>query len=251
MRLAEHISRSDHPQLLGTVCPNCCSRFSSKADRDAHQMQCSRKRFECYLCGKTSRISKTLEGLKKHIAYNHTGMHRFSCKFCMHKFRRESNWIKHQKTHTKIGLIECRFCTRKFIDMKYKERHENSCKRTYECYLCRKTFPSFAILKDNHMKIHKGRYQCKHCKKSSASPRTYALHVIDKHMHLYEFQCQSCNGIVKRRLDLRKHQNACHKSAARQVNRFKCSRCGKGLARMLQVKKHILSGECKNHPKGK
>lgn len=255
MRLAEHISRSDHSQLLATFCPNCCFRFSSKADRDAHQINCSRKRFECYLCYKTSRISKTLKGLKNHITYNHTGLKRFSCKFCSRKFGRESNLKKHQKTHTKVDLIKCQYCTKKFIDIQYKKRHENSCRKTYECYLCHKKFPSFAILNDKHMKTHRGLYQCKHCNaRSSASPRTYALHVIDKHLHLYEFLCQSCNGIVERRQDLRKHQNSCNKSAARQardIKYFKCSRCGKGLARMLQVKKHILSGECENHPKAK
>lgn len=217
-------------------------------------MNCSRKRFECYLCGKTSRISKTLKSLKNHIVFHHTGLKRFSCAFCSRKFHRESNWKKHLKTHSKIGLIKCQYCTKKFIDIKYKNWHESSCKKTYECYLCHKTFETFTILNGNHMKIHKGRYQCKHCKKSSASPRTYALHVIGKHLHLYEFRCQSCKGIVKKRLDLRKHQNSCNKSAARQargVNYFECSRCGKGLARMLQVKKHILSGECKNHPKEK
>lgn len=254
LSLAHHVAKSDHTQLLATICPNCCVRFSSRTDRDAHQSKCLRKRFECYLCAKTSRIPTSLESLKKHIAFKHTGSKSFSCTFCCRKFRREFHWKKHEKTHTKVGLIKCQYCAKTFIAMKYKKRHEDSCKMTYECYLCQKNFPSFTMLSENHMKTHIGRYQCKNCKKSSASPRTYALHVIGKHLNLYNIQCQSCNEIVKKRQDFRKHQNSCNKSAgrrARSVKYFKCLRCGMGLARMLQAKKHILSDECTNQPKAK
>lgn len=245
--LAEHISKSDHSQLLATICPNCCSHFSTRADRDAHQSKCLHKRFECHLCG---RPSKTMKDLEKHMISKHTGLKRFSCKFCLRKFQREFNWKKHLKTHTKVGLVKCQYCTKKFTDEKFKKRHEYYCKKSYECYLCNKVFPSFKILHDNHMKTHTGRYQCTHCRISSASPRTYALHVINKHLHLYKFKCQICNGIVKESSDLRKHQKSCIKPErqARGVIYFKCSLCGKGLPRMLQAKKHILSGECKNHP---
>lgn len=30
---------------------------------------------------------------------------------------------------------------------------------------------------------------------------------------------------------------------------FKCSLCGKGLPRLLELRKHILAAECKNHPR--
>lgn len=248
VKLAKHISKSDHSQLLAVICPNCCLHFSTKTDRDAHQLKCLRKRNECYLCGKTPR---TMKDLKNHMTSKHIGLKRFNCRFCSRKFQRKFNLEKHLKTHTKIGLVKCQYCTKKFIDEKYKKTHETYCKKTYECYLCNKTFASFKILHGTHMKTHTGRYQCTHCKKSNASPRTYALHVIDNHLHLYKFQCQTCNGIVKERKDLRIHQKSCIKPTRQATGAiyFKCSLCGVGLARVLQVKKHILFGECKNHPK--
>lgn len=246
--LAEHISKCDHSQLLATICPNCCRRFPNRADRDAHQSKCLRKRFECHLCGRTLR---TIIDLEEHMVSKHTGLKRFDCKFCSRKFQRKFNWKTHLKTHTKVGLVKCQYCTKQFIDKKYKKKHEIYCKKTYECYLCNETFPSFEILHGKHMKTHVGRYQCKHCKKSSTSPRCIALHVIDQHLHLYKFQCQICSGIVKKRMDLQKHQKLCIKPErqARGIIYFKCSLCGKGLPRMPQVRKHILSGECKKHPK--
>lgn len=248
--LADHLSKSDHPQLLATICPNCCYRFPSRADRDAHQSKCLHKRVECYLCQTTL---KSLKKLKNHMVLNHTGLKRFNCKFCSRKYQRRLNWKMHEKTHTKIGLIKCQYCTKKFIDKKYKKKHENFCKKTYECYLCQKKFPSFEILHGKHMKEHVGRYYCRHCKKSSSSPRCYTTHVLDNHLHLYKFQCQTCNGIVKQPKDLVKHQKSCMKPIrkAKGINYFKCSRCRKELARVSHVRNHILSGECKNHPKRK
>lgn len=226
--LADHISNSDHSHLLATICPNCCLRFPSRADRNAHQSKCPRKRVECYLCGKTV---KTLKQLETHMIPKHTGLKRFNCKICLRKFQFKSNLKIHTKTHTKIGLIKCQYCTRKFVDIRYKKKHENFCKQIYECYLCRKRFPSFEVLHNKHMKTHFGRYQCKHCPKSSVSPRCYGIHVIDNHLHLYKFECKICKGIIKRRKDLRKHQISCMKPErkVKGVIYFKCSLCGTGL----------------------
>lgn len=246
--LMRHISKSNHSQLLAKICQNCCFHFPTRADRDAHQSKCVRERFECHLCG---RAPKTPKALKNHMISKHTGLKRYKCNFCSRKFQRKYNLKRHIVTHTKVGWVKCRYCPKEFIDKKYRQKHEHACKRTYECYLCKTMIPSFKKLHGQHMKTHVGRYQCTHCKKSLSSPRTFDLHVIDAHLHLYKFQCQTCNKIVKTRKALRAHEKSCTKPTrlAKGSIFFKCSLCKKGLPRAIHVRKHILSGECRNHPK--
>lgn len=247
--LAEHVYGM-HPELISTMCPNCCHRFSTRGERDAHQSNCVTRRIECYICKRRSLNSKTLQS---HMIQKHTGAQKFQCKLCPQKYQKLTNFTNHMRSHTKIGLVKCQYCSQQFNDMKYKKKHEHKCKLVYECYLCKKTCPSFVILHRTHMKTHLGAkpYDCRHCSTSIGSVRCYDLHVINKHLHLYKFQCNVCNGFVLQRKDFRAHQKSCMKGIRQSqgVIYFKCSLCGKGLARLPELKKHILSGECKNHPK--
>lgn len=246
--MARHIS-AKHPHLLALICPNCSRRFATRSARNHHFSQCMKRRIECYICKLTSR---TLSTLRTHMVSKHTGEAKYKCHLCPRNRRRKyllkANLKIHIKTHTKVGLVKCDYCNQKFSHIKFKKKHEFKCKKVYECYLCQKKFPSFAILHGFHMRTHLGPYSCASCKKRFVSIRTHNLHVMAKHLHQYRFQCNACQEIIVVNKDVLKHQRVCMKPIRKAVGivYFKCSLCGSGLARVPELRQHILQNECKN-----
>lgn len=244
-RMARHI-RENHSQLLALICPNCSRRFATRAARDEHFGQCTKRRLECYLCGITTRTLSTLRG---HMVRRHTGEARFKCHLCPRTYFLKGNLQIHIQSHTKIGMVKCDYCSKRFSHIKYKKKHEFQCKKTYECFLCKKKFPSFAILNGYHMRTHLGTrpYSCGHCAKTFVSIRTYNIHVIASHLHEYQFQCNACNETIVVNKDVQKHTKNCLKPIRKAIGivYFKCSLCGLGLARVPEMRQHILKKECK------
>lgn len=243
--MARHIT-DKHPNLLGLVCPNCNRRYASRAERDRHFAQCLVRRHECYICRITS---KSMQTLRSHMVAKHTGEARFQCNLCPRKYLVANNLKIHLRSHTKAGLVQCDYCKQKFSDIKFKKKHEFQCKKSYECCLCKKKFPTFAILREKHMRTHLGErpYACAHCSRTFVSNRTYNLHMIAAHLHQYRFQCNACNEIIVTNKDVLKHQKFCLKPIRKAVGivYFKCSMCGLGLARVPELRQHILQKECK------
>lgn len=244
--MARHIAVK-HPHLLALICPNCSLRFTTRLARNHHFAHCTKRRYDCYICKMTS---KTFRTLRTHMVAKHTGEAKFKCHLCPRKYLLENNLKIHIRSHTKIGLVKCDYCNQKFSHKKYKKKHEFQCKKNYECYLCKKKFPSFVILHGMHMRTHLGErpYSCAHCDKTFVSIRTHNLHVIAKHLHEYRFQCNACNEIIVVNKDVNKHKKFCLKPIRKAVGivYFKCSRCGVGLARVPELRQHILQNECTN-----
>lgn len=249
VRLARHITEN-HPKLLALICPNCSGRFTSKEARNQHERFCMKRRIECYICGLTLRNVKSLRG---HMVSKHTGEAKFQCSQCPKKFLIEANLKIHSNAHSTTGLMKCDYCNKKFIHIKYKKKHEFRCKQVFQCWLCKETFPTFAVLQKTHMRTHLGKrpYSCTHCSKTSVSIRMYTIHVLDIHLKQYKFKCNTCNGTLEKKQDIVKHQRSCMKGIRQSVGiiYFKCSLCGLGLPRVPELKQHILNAECANHPK--
>lgn len=245
-----HITRH-HPDLLKYLCLICNQSFQNTADKKLHQNNCTRKRIECYLCFQTT---SNMKKLRTHMVHSHTGEKKYHCVKCSKSFQMEANLKIHIKSHTinKRDLPKCSYCQKHFIDTKYKKKHEFQCKKSYECYVCKRTFPNFTELYGKHFRVHLGErpYQCKHCRKTIASIRCYKLHVIDFHLASYRFKCNECNGIITARKDFRVHQQKCMKPIRQSANvvYFTCSLCGSGLKRLPQLRDHIIFNKCKRHP---
>lgn len=244
--MARHVS-DRHPHLLALLCPNCNHRFATRSARDRHFAQCLTRRLECFICKMTS---KSLRALRSHMVRNHTGEAKFKCHLCPRKYMMKCNLQIHIRSHTKVGLVKCDFCKKQFSHIKFKRKHEFQCKKVHECYLCKKKFPSFAILRGMHMRTHLGQrpYACAHCDKTFVSIRTYNLHVIPEHIRQYGFQCNECNEVIVAKKDVKKHMKFCLKPIRKSAGiiYFKCSLCGLGLARVPELRQHILQNECTN-----
>lgn len=247
--LARHIS-DQHPHLLSLLCMICYRPFNTKSARDTHQAKCLKRRIECYVCHFSPR---TMQQLRAHMTRSHTGEKKFHCHLCPRKFGIKNNLDNHINSHTMKSLVQCQYCSKKFSHIKYKKKHEFRCKQVFECYLCKEILPSFAILHGVHIRKHLGArpYDCTHCPKKFTSIRCYKLHVIAQHLSAYRFQCNMCNGNIKNNKDVMSHQRACMKPIRQSqgIIYFKCSLCGLGLARVPELRKHLLAAECKKHPK--
>lgn len=245
-----HIKRN-HPDLLKYLCLICNKSFKIMAARKLHQIECSRNRIECYLCYQTT---SNMKKLRIHMIHSHTGEKKYQCAKCLKSFQMEANLKIHMKFHTinKMDLPSCNYCRKYFIDNKYKKKHEFQCKKTYECYLCKKTLPNFCQLYEKHFRLHLGErpYQCKHCHKTIASIRCYKLHVINFHLASFKFKCNECNNIIVTKKHFRLHQQNCMKPIRQSANvfYFTCSLCGIGLKRLPQLRDHIIFNKCKKHP---
>lgn len=247
--LTRHVAKQ-HPQLLATICLICKRRFANKNARDAHLNQCMKRSIECYLCDFMT--FKTMKQLRSHMVNKHTLEKKHRCHICDRKFQLIGNLKIHMNSHTKVGLVKCQYCSKTSSHIKFLKKHEFRCKKVFECYLCKEILPSFALLHETHMRTHLGDrpYDCTHCTKSFTSIRCYNLHVIGNHLHLYKFQCNICHGIVENNKDVLKHRACIQPIRQSQgVIYFKCSLCGLGIPRIPDLRKHILSAECKNHPK--
>lgn len=67
------------------------------------------------------------------------------------------------------------------------------------------------------------------------------------------FQCTACQGITRVNKDVHKHKKHCLKPIRKAVGivYFKCSLCGEGLARVPELRQHILQNECKHQNRRK
>lgn len=246
--LARHV-RETHPKLLALICLTCKRQFTSKSARDAHTQQCMKRCIECYLCGLSL---KSIKQLRIHMAGKHTGEKKHQCHICSKKYQIAANLKMHLNSHSKSSLVKCQYCSKTFAHIKFKKKHEFRCKKVYECYLCNKTFPSFAILHGTHMRTHLGAkpYNCTHCVKSFASVRCYNLHVIKFHLQQYKFECNVCHKIIVNNKDLLSHRSCMLPIRQSQgVIYYKCSLCGVGLPRIPELRHHILGAKCPKHPK--
>lgn len=72
-----------------------------------------------------------------------------------------------------------------------------------------------------------------------------------QHLHQYTFKCNACDGNIVENKDVIKHQRSCLKPIRQAVGivYFKCGLCDAGLARVPELRRHILASECAKHPK--
>lgn len=75
-------------------CRVCLDTFLNEKQRERHENNCEKLRYECYVCRK---IINLRANLVTHMR-THSGRRPFGCEYCTRRFKVKSNWKKHQKS---------------------------------------------------------------------------------------------------------------------------------------------------------
>lgn len=91
--LDRHMKTHNRPSK--PQCSVCARNFWKQSEKEAHEMNCVRRRYECYLC--SSYMINKKQHLQYHIRTKHTGERPYKCSVCAKRYPRKSDFKRHIK----------------------------------------------------------------------------------------------------------------------------------------------------------
>ncbi|XP_038524121.1 zinc finger protein 789 isoform X2 [Canis lupus familiaris] len=159
----------------------------------------------------------------------------YECSECDRVFRRQANFVRHQRVHTSEDPFECDICGQAFKQKStlivHKQCHPQ--KKPYKCHDCGKFFRQMAYLIE-HKRIHTKEkpYKCSECKKTFSQNSTLIRHQLI-HSGEKPHKCLECGKAFGRHSTLLSHQQIHTKQ-----NTHKCSECGQSFSRSVDLIQH-------------
>lgn len=96
--LKKHIETHTNPRPLKFRCLVCARLFLNQSEKDAHEMNCKCRRYECYLCQSNKSYLKL--NLQTHIRSHHIGERPYKCSLCKKCYPCQAELNRHiKKTH--------------------------------------------------------------------------------------------------------------------------------------------------------
>lgn len=113
--LKYHVVRHEDPEAFNAKvqCGECGKWIKNGGQYRKHMRdhRSSHKVFQCPHCPKISPNAAALNG---HIIYVHLTKRNFHCKFCEKSFKRKTELVEHESTHTGDSKFECSVCQKRF-----------------------------------------------------------------------------------------------------------------------------------------
>ncbi|KAG5896101.1 hypothetical protein JTB14_006890 [Gonioctena quinquepunctata] len=210
----------------------CEKRSTHTSSRNTHEkIHYGDQSFACDICQMCFTSAKYLKVHKK----THIDERPFKC-HCGKGYRRRTNMLTHQRTHTGLKPHSCDICEKSFRAVHHLKTHKNTHTdgKPYKCRYCEKDFGRRPN-KIAHERIHTGNkpYTCDICEKSFSYNHHMKAH---KRSHTGEkpFNCQFC-GQAFARAWLKKMHEKTH-NGSRQ---FLCEVCNKGCISKADMKSHM------------
>uniref|UniRef100_A0A1I8P7I8 C2H2-type domain-containing protein n=1 Tax=Stomoxys calcitrans TaxID=35570 RepID=A0A1I8P7I8_STOCA len=122
--LKTHMER--HADITAT-CDECGLIVTNKRCLTLHKKRQhpvdGKRDYNCHIC---SKVSPTLNALRKHIREVHEADYKFTCTICGKGFKRSDNFKSHMSTHTGTPLYRCPWCPREFNSNGNMHKHRKA-----------------------------------------------------------------------------------------------------------------------------
>lgn len=164
----------------------------------------------------------------------------YPCDKCKKVYTTSSNLRYHiEKAHegtTRMRLLRCPHCPERFVEHFRKLRHlkdVHGITFSFECEICKSTFPTRRALTMHTNKYHTQKTQCEICKKSFS-----CVTVLKKHMMSHTGErnhiCTLCQKAYRHERSLKQHMGVHGPDW-----KFACSECGRGFSNRNDFNKHV------------
>lgn len=165
-------------------CSGCFRGFSKVIEKESHEKDCKRRRYECYLCNRDESKKKKFVTIKKSMIEKHfkthTGEKPHQCDRCFKRFSTKYHLKTHTLLHTGKKPHRCDRCNKRFRTKSSLNEHfrTHTREKPYQCDHCFKRFRLNCILNE-HIRIHTGerKYQCDRCKKGFITKSKLNRHI--------------------------------------------------------------------------
>ena len=268
--LCVHESKSSvEPDFWEKVCKICGKKYETERLKDIHFFsQHKLDKEQCDYCGKQFNTKFTFQ---RHLVEQHqvhqqanNGHYdgtkedeelKYACKICTREFKYKRNIYAHMhEVHYRQFTCQCSICGKELSKQSNLKRHLQEQHDIYDMnrelpreisksFICLKCGTKF-LRKSNlleHVKIHdekRTRYKCSHCEDTFSVLRNLRRH---ERIHSSEWKvnaniCHFCNAEFVSKWNLKQHLT----THERQVQEFKCKKCGKTFHAKRTLTRHLL-----------
>jgi hypothetical protein len=122
--LRQHMYRVHNISKQFFSCDHCDYKTVHKCNMDRHVALHFRKnnQYTCEYCGKSC---DSIANLNDHITYNHIQTKQFRCDKCDKSFKRNSELVRHQDSHSDVRPHVCTVCGKTYKRLNHLKRHEH------------------------------------------------------------------------------------------------------------------------------
>ena len=189
----------------------------------------------CPLC--TEYKSRCMKYMKRHIRQH--GAQVLACPYCKYKTKIKYHMIRHEKSHTGVGLLKCDLCmfqTTRSDTLRYhiKTNHSDQCQNLM-CSSC--TFVATSekdFLEHQQLHLEKKIFSCPMCTYCTIRRGHYNRHVKNHCKDL--LQCPRCMFSTKEPEEMKQHVEE-HRARGNDI--FTCPSCDYMTIKAHHINRHI------------
>ena len=180
-------------------CGQCDEKFVLRGNRDSHHRRkhLKTKNVPCPQCDK---LFCEPSDVKKHIVQVHSDYRPYQCDMCPAKFKRNSGWRTHRKSHLSAKNFECPICHKRFKHRRALEycltKHAEPLGPKFPCSLCGAVLNTKHGRKAHMNNVHNNtnRPACPICTKTLVDNSNLKRHLRDVHGNQEKnFECSICS----------------------------------------------------------